>query len=137
MCLRLLIVDDHEVVRVGLRNLLLSHRPDWKICGEAVDGRDGIAKTFKLTPDVVILDFAMPVMNGMQAATEIRGTSPETKIILLSAHDIPKSIWNGWVDDFVSKHAAAQELVGAVERVVGPPGRGERTGGDPSGPVPS
>ena len=103
-----------------------------------MDGRDGIAKTFKLTPDVVILDFAMPVMNGMQAATEIRGTAPETKIILLSAHDIPKSAWDGWVDDFVSKHSAAQELVGAVERVMRPHGGGERTGSaGPGGPVPS
>jgi YesN/AraC family two-component response regulator len=71
MLLRLLIVDDHEVVRLGLRRLLESSRPEWQICGEAEDGAKAIAKALELAPDVVIVDLAMPVMNGVQAATEI------------------------------------------------------------------
>jgi len=107
MLVRLLIVDDHEDVRLGLRNLIESSRPDWQICGEAEDGAKAVAKVQELAPDVVILDLAMPVVNGAQAAIEIRQVAPTTKIILFSAHDVPASVWNGCADAFVSKLAFA------------------------------
>lgn len=83
MELRLLLVDDSDFVRAGLRSIFVS-RNDWQICGEAADGLTAIAKVLELAPDVVILDMAMPVMNGFVAAKAIRRLAPSTKIILFS-----------------------------------------------------
>jgi DNA-binding NarL/FixJ family response regulator len=117
MPVRVLIVDDHEVVRVGLRNLLTGYRADWRICGEAEDGKEGVAKALELAPDVVVIDLTMPRMNGIQAAIEIRRLLPATKIILFSAHQVRASVLNGAVDEFISKQAAAKELPAAIERL--------------------
>jgi len=72
--LRVLIVDDHEVVRRGVRSLLMTQR-DLDVCGEAVDGRDAIEKTKILLPDLFLMDFSMPNMNGFDATREIRRIS--------------------------------------------------------------
>ena len=63
---RVLIVDDHEIVREGIRRLLTSSRPDWEICGEASDGKQAIDAVERLKPDVVVLDITMPGMNGLR-----------------------------------------------------------------------
>ena len=68
---RVLIVDDHEIVRIGLR-ILLAGYPQFEVCGEAVDGRQAVAKVAELLPDVVIMDLSMPVMNGFDATKELR-----------------------------------------------------------------
>ena len=68
---KILLVDDHEIVRHGIRSLLERMRPDWQVCGEAANGQEAIAAVRTLAPDVVILDVTMPVMNGLQAAVEI------------------------------------------------------------------
>jgi DNA-binding NarL/FixJ family response regulator len=78
--LRLLVVDDHEIVRVGLRNLLTSGTSDWHVCGEAEVGLEAIAKALELAPDVVILDLTMPKMNGIEAATENGGSRRQPKL---------------------------------------------------------
>ena len=80
---RILIADDNALVRQQVRNLLGRH-PDWEICGEAVDGRDAVNKARELNPDVIVLDFAMPEMNGLQSAWEIARLSPSTPILLFS-----------------------------------------------------
>jgi DNA-binding NarL/FixJ family response regulator len=72
---RILIADDHEVVRRGLRSLL-STRPEWHVCGEAVDGTDAVQKTKALKPDVLVLDVTMPHLNGLEAARLIRRDVP-------------------------------------------------------------
>ncbi len=76
---QILIVDDHEVVRRGIRSLL-SSRPGWKICGEAVDGLDAIEKAKALRPSVILMDISMPRMNGIEAARIIRNELPESKV---------------------------------------------------------
>ena len=104
MALRLLIADDHEIVRTGVRTLLKG-RPDWEICGEATNGRETIAKVFELSPNVVILDLSMPVLNGFEAATEIRRIAPSTKIVFFSVHDVPATAIEVGGDAFISKTA--------------------------------
>jgi DNA-binding NarL/FixJ family response regulator len=114
MPLRLLLVDDFDFVRVGLRSIFAS-RSDWQICGEAADGVTAIAKVVELTPDIVILDMTMPVMNGFEAAKEIRRLAPSTKIILFSVYDIP--VDGLPADAFVSKSSGADGLISTIERL--------------------
>jgi len=80
---RILIADDSPHVRQGIRNLLQRHS-DWQVCGEAVDGQDAIHKSDQLRPDVVILDFSMPVLNGIEAAQSISRICPTASILLCS-----------------------------------------------------
>jgi DNA-binding NarL/FixJ family response regulator len=80
---RILIADDSALVRQQLRSLL-EMNPDWEVCGEAVDGREAVAKARELQPDLVVLDFSMPIMNGLQAAKEISQQFPQLPLLLFS-----------------------------------------------------
>jgi DNA-binding NarL/FixJ family response regulator len=83
--LRLLLVDDHEAVRRGLRSAIWA--AGWDVCAEASDGREAIEKAREFLPDVVILDVSMPVMGGFEAAPEILKASPGTKIVAFTMHE--------------------------------------------------
>ena len=111
---RVLIVDDHEIVRMGLR-ILLAGYPQFEICGEAVDGRQALAKVAELLPDVVIKDLSKPVMNGFDATKELRQTSPDTKIVLFSMYETPTTARMVGAHVFVAKSAAARDLPAAIE----------------------
>jgi len=82
---RILIADDSPPIRQGLRNLLESHS-GWEICGEAVNGRDAVQKSRQLTPDLVVIDFVMPEMNGCEAASEISRLFHKVPILLLTMY---------------------------------------------------
>lgn len=118
--MRILVVDDNETVRRFV-TAVLRHKSYWEICGYAADGREAISKVSELSPDVVILDLSMPVMNGFEAAKEIRRVAPSTRIVIYSMYDVPAIGTVGWADAFVTKTAPVQELIAAVERVVGQP----------------
>ena len=118
MPLRLLIADDNEIVRVAMR-IYLKKKHEWEICGDAENGREAIAKVGDLSPDVVLLDLSMPVMNGFEAAAEIRRVAPLTKIILFSIHDVPTAVSKVGADAFVSKSTSVAELIATIERVTG------------------
>ena len=79
-----LIVDDNEAIRRTLR-YLFKENPEWTICGEAVNGRDALEKAHELQPDLVILDFSMPVMNGLEAASALKKIQPNLPIVMLTA----------------------------------------------------
>ena len=81
MALRILVVDDHKTVLKAVRTMLEGFR-DWEVCGEAVDGREAVDKAIKLHPDLIVMDFAMPRMNGLLAAREISALTPDVPIIL-------------------------------------------------------
>jgi DNA-binding NarL/FixJ family response regulator len=82
---RILIVDDSSLVRERLRDLLQQH-PNWDVCGEAANGRDAIERVQELNPDVIVLDFLMPGMDGLQAAREIGKVVPSTPILMFTMH---------------------------------------------------
>ena len=89
--LRILLADDHEIFRKGLRTTVESQR-GWEVCGEARTGREAVAKAGELHPDVVIMDFAMPDLNGMEATRQIRATVPHTEVLILSMHESEKLV---------------------------------------------
>jgi CheY-like chemotaxis protein len=80
---RILIVDDNAVVRRQIRSLLESHS-DWQVCGEAINGGEAIQQARELRPDLVIMDFSMPIMNGLRAAQEISKDIPDVPLLLFS-----------------------------------------------------
>ncbi len=82
---RILIADDHEAVRRGLKSALTG--AGWIVCGEAVDGRDAIQKTEQLKPDLVILDVTMPNLGGLDAARQILKTTNNAKILVFTMHE--------------------------------------------------
>src|SRR5712691_8018817 len=84
-----LIVDDNAVVRSSLRRLFESHS-EFEVSGEAENGQDAIDKAERLKPDLIILDLAMPVMNGLEAAPVLRKMLPDAALILFTAHDGPQ-----------------------------------------------
>ena len=83
---RILVADDHEIVREGLRTLLTSRR-GWQVCGEARDGREAVQLAMQLQPHVAVLDLSMPVLNGLEAARQIRRTQPRTEVLVLTMHE--------------------------------------------------
>jgi two-component system, NarL family, response regulator NreC len=85
MPIRILLADDHTVVRDGLR-ALLEKQPDMAVVGEAADGRESIRLAEEQTPDVVIMDIAMPSLNGIEATRRILAANPETAVVILSMH---------------------------------------------------
>ena len=89
MLTRILIADDHESVIRTVRTLLEAN-PDWKVCGEAVDGREAVAKALELRPDIILLDLAMPTLNGLSAAHEISEALPNVPIILHTLYRYPQ-----------------------------------------------
>jgi DNA-binding NarL/FixJ family response regulator len=115
--LRILIADDHELFRDGIRSLLQSHA-GWEICGEASTGREAIAKSKELRPDVVILDISMPDLNGADAARRIRKESANTEVLILSMHysdQLIREIVDAGASGYVLKSDSEHDLLVAVE----------------------
>ena len=115
--LRILLADDHEVVRRGVRVLLEAH-PGWQVCDEAVEGREAVAKAGRLLPDVVILDIGMPLLNGLEAARQIRRTSPRCEVLILTMHEseqLIREVLASGARGYVLKTDAGRNLVNAVE----------------------
>src|SRR5712691_13339720 len=83
--IRILLVDDHAVVRQGFK-MILSAQPDMQIVGEAGNGREAVELAEKLQPDVVVMDVAMPELNGIEATRRLVSSSPRTRVLALSMH---------------------------------------------------
>jgi DNA-binding NarL/FixJ family response regulator len=121
--MRLLIADDHGVVRGGLR-LLLERQPDLEVVAEAADGVEAVEQALAHRPDLCVLDVAMPRRTGLQAAREIRLQAPEVAVLMLSMHDDEDYLFEALkagASGYVLKHQADHDLVAAVRAV----GRGE------------
>ena len=84
--LRILIADDHDVVRSGLRKVLEAQN-NWEVVAEARDGKDAINKATETKPDVAVLDYAMPLINGVEATRQIRARLPKTEVLIFTMHD--------------------------------------------------
>lgn len=114
---RILIADDHEIVRRGIRVLVDGH-VDWEVCGEAIDGREAVAKAVELRPDIVLLDVSMPNLNGLDAARQILGANPRTRVLILTMHEseqIVREVLEVGARGFLLKTDAARDLVAAIE----------------------
>jgi DNA-binding NarL/FixJ family response regulator len=115
--LRILIADDHEVARRGIRSLLESH-PGWEVCAEAKDGRDAVELATSTKPDLVLLDIGMPNLNGLESARQILATSPNVAILILTMHDsdnVIREVLRAGARGFLLKSDAGRDLVAAVE----------------------
>jgi DNA-binding NarL/FixJ family response regulator len=119
MAIRILIVDDHPVVRHGLRNLL-EVQSGWEVIGEAADGLEALEKADRLTPDVILLDVSMPKMNGLEACRLIRKAVPSSEILIVTQHDSPQMMreaLDAGARGYVVKSNAGRDLLAAVEAV--------------------
>ena len=117
---RVLVADDHEVMRLGIRNLL-EVKPGWSVCAEASNGQEAVEKTLQYRPDVIIMDITMPVMNGLDAASQITKREPTIPVILFSLHlsdDLYRHLNIDGIRGAVAKGDAARDLVLAVEAVL-------------------
>jgi DNA-binding NarL/FixJ family response regulator len=119
MPVSVLLVDDHQIVRQGLR--LLLEREGFDVVGEAADGHEAVAMASRLRPDVAVLDFVMPLLNGLDAALQIQRESPQTRNILLTMytedHYVLEAFRNG-LRGYVIKTQAAGDLVQAIREVL-------------------
>ncbi len=117
---RILIADDHALLRVGLRTML-DTQPDMTVVGEAANGRDAVAKARELRPDVVVMDLMMPKLDGAEATRQIVESLPETKVIILTSFgtsaDLVRAIANGAAGAQM-KGSAIDTIIKAIRTVV-------------------
>lgn len=117
--IRVLVVDDHTIVRDGIC-ALLALAGDIEVVGEAANGRDALEMVKKLSPDVVLMDIAMPIMNGVEATRRIKKEFPDVKVLALTQHDDKEFVYpllEAGARGFLSKAAASSELTSAIRYV--------------------
>ncbi len=116
---RILLADDHTILRDGIR-ALLEEEPDIEVIGEAEDGCTTVKLACELEPDIVLMDIAMPILNGLEATRQIKQRRPHIKILVLTMHNDEEYIRQILVAGalgYVLKYAAAGELLGAIRAV--------------------
>ena len=114
---RILIADDHEVVRSGLRRILESE-PKWEVVGEASDGKEAMAKALELKPDIAVLDYALPLFNGIEVTRQIRVQVPRTEVLIFTMHDnetLIRDLLAAGARGFLLKSDASRFLLAAIE----------------------
>ena len=117
---RILVADDHEVMRMGIRNLIESV-PNWTVSAEASTGREAVDLALHSPPDIIIMDITMPEMNGFEAAAKISEICPQVPVIMFSLHlseDVMGRFKTGAIRGAVAKSEAARDLLDAVRSVL-------------------
>jgi len=115
--LKVLIADDHEVVREGMR-ALIEHEPGWQICGAAANGQEAVHTAKKVKPHVVVLDMAMPGLDGLEALREIKRALPNTEVVIFSAHhaeEVIEQLFEAGAKSYIQKSDASRYLVAAIK----------------------
>jgi DNA-binding NarL/FixJ family response regulator len=118
---RILLADDHEIVREGIRTLIARARPEWEICGEARDGEEALEAVRNLKPDVVILDITMPKMSGLEVAPRIAKLGLGCRILMFTMHDserLSSEVRQAEAQGLVLKSQAARDLIRALDRLL-------------------
>jgi len=114
--LRVLVADDHEVLRHGVK-LMIEKKPGWEVCGEAADGRTAVGLAEKLTPDVVILDLAMPELGGLEATRQIKRALPASEVLIFTGHEneqVIHAVFEAGARSYILKSDISQHLISAV-----------------------
>ena len=117
---QILLADDNQIILQLLRRLIESHA-GWQVCGEAATGQEALAKAIELKPDLLVLDFAMPGLNGLQVAEQISQACPSLPIILHTIHDFPEMIAEAkrvGIREVVSKGDTAARLLATMESLL-------------------
>ena len=117
---QILLADDNQVILQLLRRLIESHA-GWQVCGEAATGQEALARAIELKPDLLVLDFAMPGLNGLQVAEQISRACPNLPIILHTIHDFPEMIAEAkrvGIREVVSKGDTATRLLDTMESLL-------------------
>jgi DNA-binding NarL/FixJ family response regulator len=118
---RILIADDHAVVRSGLK-AILEARPGWEVVAEAADGKEAVARAIEARPDVAIVDYSLPRMNGVEATRQIRARVPTTEVLIFTMHDsdaLVGEVLQSGARAFLLKSDAQHYLIAAVESLAG------------------
>jgi DNA-binding NarL/FixJ family response regulator len=118
---RILVVDDHEIVREGIRTLLTTLRPAWRICGEAGDAKQGIQSASVLKPDLIILDVTMPGMSGLEAVPHITASCPDCRVLIFTMHEsatMDAQVRESGAHGYVLKSQAARDLIRAIDTLL-------------------
>jgi DNA-binding NarL/FixJ family response regulator len=119
MPITVLLAEDHQIVREGFR-AILEHETDLQVVGEAETGRQAVQLTRKLRPQVVVMDIAMPLLNGLEATRQIRKNFPDTKVLVLSAHSdqaYVEQVMEYGAAGFLLKQTSSQDLATAIREV--------------------
>jgi DNA-binding NarL/FixJ family response regulator len=114
---RILIADDHDVVRSGVRSILEA-QPGWEVVGEAENGKDAVDRALATRPDIVVLDYALPVMNGIEATRQIRARVAGAEVLIFTMHDtatLVREVLEAGAKGFLLKSDARKFLIAAVE----------------------
>jgi DNA-binding NarL/FixJ family response regulator len=114
---RILIADDHQVVRSGLREILEA-QTNWKVVAEAADGKEAILKAIETTPDVAVLDYSLPLVNGIEATRQIRARLPKTEVLIFTMHDnetLIEELLKAGARGYLLKSDARRDLMAAIE----------------------
>ncbi len=117
--IRILLADDHTILRNGIR-ALLEDEPGMSVVGEAEDGRAAVGLACQLKPDVLIMDIAMPLLNGLEASRQIKQQCPDVKVLILTMHDNEeyiRQVLEAGAMGYILKDAAARELISAIRTV--------------------
>ena len=120
MAYRIFIVDDHDIIREGLKTIL-RRQPDYEVIGEAKDGEEALEKVSSLKPDILLLDITMPRKTGLEIIEQVLKKSPSTRILIISVHKanayVLKALQSG-VKGYLSKENAADDLLQALRKIV-------------------
>jgi two-component system response regulator NreC len=119
MSIRILIADDHDVVRAGLR-ALLNAEPDLEVVGEAANGHEILRLASELHPDIVLLDISMPAPDGIEVTRRLKETLPDVRVLILTVHQDPallREIIRVGAMGYITKNAAESELIDAIQAV--------------------
>jgi DNA-binding NarL/FixJ family response regulator len=114
---RILIADDHDVVRSGLRAILEAH-PNWEVVAEAADGREAVLNAIETKPDVAVVDYSLPLVNGVEVTRQIRARLPKTEVLIFTMHDnerLIEELLKAGARGYLLKSDAKRYLVEAIE----------------------
>lgn len=114
---RILIADDHEVVRSGLRKILET-QPGWEVVAEAADGKEAVAKAIETVPDIAIIDYSLPTLNGLEVTRQIRRRLPRTEVLVFTMHEddaLVTELLHAGARGYLLKSDASRYLIAAID----------------------